>query len=134
VLDSDPKASGLPDEAIVIRGGVIKMENIGSAFEICFREEGVYEISVCASRELDAISLARWVRERDPDCKRIPHSRIQQSTVGAIRAAGADVLLTEPPPGHYSIRFQAAPTDKQLVALVAAFDEPQPNPVPRGAS
>jgi hypothetical protein len=132
--DALPGASGLPDDAVVIRGGVIKLENLGSAFETCFREEGVYDISVCASAELDAVSLARAVRASDPECKRIPHSRIQKSTVGAIRAAGADVLLTPPPEHHYSVRFEAAPTDKQLADLVAAFDEPQPNPVPRGAS
>jgi len=126
------EAARLPDEAVVVRGGVITPKGLASALEVSFREDGVYELSVCASAELAAHDLAQWVRERDPECQRLPHKRMQQSTAGAIRSVGADVLLTPPPEGHYSIRFDAVPADEQIAALVAAFDAPEPNPVPKG--
>lgn len=122
----------LPDEAVVVRGGVMTtVQTLRSTVERCFRDEGMYDISVWASAELDADSIARSVRERDPSCEHLPHKRMQTASVGDIRNVGADVLLTEPPEGHHSIRFDACPTDDQLEALIQAFDPPQDNPAAR---
>lgn len=123
---------GLPDHAVVVRGGVMTEKNLRSSFERSFREDGVYDISVWASAQLDADGIAHWVRQRDPNCEHLPHNRLQESTVGAIRGCGADVLLTEPPEGHHSVRFPVSPTDDQVEALMAAFDPPRRNPVARG--
>lgn len=108
-------------------------KNLRSSFERSFREDGVYDISVWASADLGADGIARWVRERDPSCEHLPHNRLQESTVRAIRACGADVVLTEPPEGHHSVRLPAPPTDDDLRALMAAFDPPRRNPVVREA-
>ncbi len=131
MVPEDAEPERLPDQAVVIRGGVMTHRNVASRFETSFRTDGVYDISVEASAYLDAVGIARWVRERDPGCERMPHSKFQESTAGAIRAAGAEVLLTEPPEGHHSIRFSAAPTDDEITALMGAFGQPQDNPVAR---
>jgi hypothetical protein len=129
----DDATDAIPDHAIVVRGGVMTETNLRSSLERSMREDGVYDISVWVSADLDADGIAQWVRERDPGCEQLPHNRLQESTVGAIRACGADVLLTEPPPGHHSVRFSTRPTDGNLQALVAAFDPPRRNPAARGA-
>ena len=110
----------------------MKPQALASGFEAAFRANGNYDISVEASAQLDVHGLVQWVRSIDPECEnRLPHNKIQVSTVGAIRAVGADVVLTEPPEGHHSVRFQVQPTDDDLTALMAAFEQPQENPVAR---
>ena len=55
------------------------------------------------------------------------HPKIRVSTVGAIRAAGADVVRSGQPP-HALVLFDHEPTTEDWATLVAAFAPAEPNP------
>lgn len=97
-----------------------------SSAEIHNRRYGSYDLSVWASADFYTHEIARLVGSEE-----LPHTRMQVSTAGAVRAAGCEILLTEPPPGHHSIRFLAEPTDDELGALMKVFSTPRTNPVAR---
>jgi hypothetical protein len=98
----------LPDEAFVVRGGLMDSRGMRTNAEDHHLEkaqEGLEEwaISVWSAPALepDAIVL------RCP----IPHGTIQVSTVGAIRVLGCDVVRSEPPPLHADLMFPSEPTE-----------------------
>ena len=98
------------------------------AAEKSFRESGVYELSVFASTQLDIQGIVLAARQHDP--KALPHNRLQVSTAAAIRSTGCQLIFSEPPPGHCSLKFSSAPSDDDLEELSQAFDHPIPNPFP----
>jgi len=105
-----------------------------AAVERSFLEDGSYTLSVWASETLDADGIARRVRDFDPGCQHLPHNQMQVATAARIRAVAQDVVLSEPPPGHHSIMFDARPSDTDLEALIGVFGVPQENPVPRSTT
>jgi hypothetical protein len=119
------------DDSVVVRGGSMTLEGLRERLDEDFEADGVYDISVWTFPDMDAEEIALRVREADPDCNHLPHNRMQSASVGDIRALGLEVLLTEPPPDHHSIRFPARPADNQLEDLMAVFDEPRHNPARR---
>lgn len=128
---SVPAPDRLPDWAIVVRGGIATEELLRAKFDDNFRKRGVHDISVSASAAFYAEEIAREARHlHDPA---LPHKKMQTATVGRIRAIGADVVLTQPPPGHHSIRFAERPSDSQIARLVATLlpGKGRPNPVAR---
>jgi len=129
VLVDPEQPDPLPDWAIVVRGGVATAKLLRAAFDKCFDKEGRHDASVNASAHLYAEEIALEARELHKYA--LPHRRMQTATVGRIRAIGADVVLSEPPPGHHAIRFSERPTDSQLDQLVAALRPAcgRPNPV-----
>jgi hypothetical protein len=72
----------LPDEALVVRGGKNRPEDILRG--IGTHPSGVTGISVESGVELSVEELALM----------IPHSQIGVTTIGAIRQAGGDVIRT----------------------------------------
>jgi hypothetical protein len=117
-----------PDEAIVLRGGVITVALVRATAERHFREKGSYEVSVFASAQLDVPTIILAAREHDQ--RAVPHKRVQVTTARAIRAIGCELVRDEPPPCHCSLKFAEAPSDDLLDALAGAFGEPMDNPHP----
>jgi hypothetical protein len=93
-------------------------------------DEGAHTLSSWSFPGLDAPGVARAAKEVDPTT--LPHSVIRASTAGRIRAAGYELVATDPQPGHYSLMLPDPPTDDDWAALNSIFGEPQPNPVARG--
>lgn len=109
----------------------MKLRSLRAGVDKAFKMRGHHDVSVWTFPDLDAAGVARRVRELDPSCEHLPHARMQAARVGDLRELGVDILLTEPPPYHHSIRFETRPADTNLEALMSVFSEPQPNPVRR---
>lgn len=73
--------SGIPDEAIVVRGGQNRPEDISRGMGK--HPSGITGVSVECAR-LDIIELAA----------NIPHGQIGHTTVGDVRRSGGDVIRT----------------------------------------
>ncbi len=58
----------------------------------------------------------------------LPHSVVRTSTVGRIRAAGYELVRSEPPPAHADLKLPNPPTDDDWATIRGAFDDPIPNP------
>lgn len=110
----------LPDDAIVVRGGLMKPEDIpGDADE---GEEGVWGISVQSAPGMSPKDLAREGGIR--------HGKIRVSTVGRIRALGTgfDVIPTVGPGRHATATIPSRPvSEADAQSLENAFDQPIPN-------
>ena len=72
----------LPDDAIVVRGGRNRPEDIARGWGI--HPSGVAGVSVEAASSTSLSEL----------CTTIPHTQIGVTTIEAIRAAGGDVIRT----------------------------------------
>lgn len=114
----------LPDDAVVVRGGLMTAADLERSVQIHFDSEGSYALSVFSvpGARTDAIAVGVPLR----------HSKIRQSTVGRVRAAGYDVVSSAGPPGHADLVLPNPPTDEDWTALDAAFDPPCPNPATMG--
>jgi hypothetical protein len=110
----------LPDEAIVIRGGLNQQDVMQRSAQDEFELNGQYALSVAAdaSMTLQALAVANQT----------PHSRIRKTTVGRLRAAGFDVTPPKGEKRHADLILPNPPTDEVWEALEAAFDPPEPNP------
>jgi hypothetical protein len=111
----------LRDDAYVVRGGLMKPEDIPDAADQ--DDEGVWGISVQSAPGMTPRDLAR--------AGGIRHGKIRVSTVGRIRALGPgfDVIPTEGPGRHATATIPSQPVSAEdAQALESAFDEPIPNP------
>jgi hypothetical protein len=99
--------------------------------EANYRDEGLYAVSMWSLPGLDAADIAREVGTEE-----LPHGQIRASTVGRLRAAGFEVVRSEPvpgrAPGHVDVILARPLTEEAADALRAEFDPGQPNPVARG--
>lgn len=114
----------LPDSAIVIKGGVLpSLRLFRESAQDCFEAFGVYGVSVCCLPGMTADEIARAVPEG-----KLPHSYFRQTTVGALRSLGFDVVpsLWE---GHATLTFPGLPSDQDWARLQAVFEPRQCNPV-----
>src|SRR5574341_633418 len=117
----------LPDDARVVRGGLVTPERVQEAAEE--EPDGTRGISVQCAPGLSAHELAR--------VGRIPHSRLSVSTVGRSRALGGRALgagfAVRPTPGpgrHATLIIPSRPVSAaDAHAIAAAFDPLIPNPV-----
>jgi hypothetical protein len=95
----------LPDDALVVRGGQNLPVNFAQGAEVDIGEGGKLEgVSVNAGAGLSLRALtAANPRTGYPG---IPHSRVGVTTVGAVRAAGGDVIPapTRANPHHATLR------------------------------
>jgi hypothetical protein len=57
------------------------------------------------------------------------HSVIRETTVGALRSNGYDVILTDEPSAHDDLVLPSDPSEEHWVRLRGIFGEPRPNPV-----
>lgn len=117
--------AGLPDAALVVRGGKVKaVGNVQSSARTNLREEGLLAVSVFASTELDVEGVVDAARSHG---RYLPHGSIHASTARKVRDAGAELVYTPPPPGHYSLVFPED-SNSAYTAVMDAFDGPVPTP------
>jgi len=124
-----PQVPQLPGNAVVIRGG--GMANLDEMRLSILEEGGVsgrFGLSVCCRSGMTANQIAQLVGN-----VRLPHPRMRETTVQALRDVGVDVALDEENegPGHALVIFNDAPTQAELSAVVQVFGPPQDNPVRR---
>lgn len=110
----------LPDDAVVVRGGLMLAADLAISAQSHFDIEGVFALSVFSVAGASAATIATTVPLR--------HSKIRESTVGRLRSAGFDVVSSPGPPGHADLVLSSPPTDDDWTKLGAAFDPPRPNP------
>jgi hypothetical protein len=112
----------LPDDAIVIRGGVGSPETIAVNAQTTFDTDGFWAVSGYAAAGLNAAEIAQLVR------KRLPHGQIRVSSVGVLRDGGFEVQETPDDYPHVDIFVPAEPDDAVCAQLADLFDDPIPNP------
>lgn len=110
----------LPDDAIVVRGGLMLPSDLGLSAQSHFDVEGFHALSVYSVPGMTADEIAVGVPLR--------HSKIRASTVGRVRAAGYDIVRSPGPPGHADLVLPTPPADHDWSALDRIFDPPRLNP------
>ncbi|MGH2353892.1 MAG: hypothetical protein ACRDJN_19985 [Chloroflexota bacterium] len=114
----------LPDDALVVRGGLMTPESIQEAADL--EPDGTFGLSVQSAPGMTPRDLAR---EGD-----LPHSKIRVSSVGRIRSLGPgfDVIPTAGPGRHGTLTIPSRPVSvDDAQKITGAFDEPIPNPARR---
>jgi hypothetical protein len=111
---------GLPDDTIVVRGGVMSSATLDDALKkhARFYPDDPPSLSVAAHPGWDAETLQREARF-------IPHPVVRLSTVGELRALGHDVVQSGRPP-HACLQLCAPGSDELYEDLRAAFSPAQP--------
>ena len=106
----------LPDEAVVIRGGMMKLADLRNSVETTYRAT-------------DTHGLSAWAGVTDAEIleaiNNIYHRWVCITTAKRIRSAGYEVVLTGRP-RHCTIKFEAQPTDEDLKSLTDEFDAAKP--------
>jgi len=120
----DKEEARLPDEAVVMRGGLSTAETLHKNSLAHYDEFAVFAISVRSIGGLTADDLARM----DPP---LAHPRFRETTVGELRVAGYDVIPDEPPPAHALIMLPQLPADDDYIKISALLSDPRENPVSR---
>src|SRR5438105_3184564 len=90
-------AEGIPDEAVVVRGGRNQPDDLRRGIRT--HPSGVTGASVECAEGLSVEELARA----------IPHGQIGVTTVGAVRAAGGDVMRTSGRSPHHATLVGLSP-------------------------
>ena len=119
----------IPDEAVVVRGGAEwSRERLISSAEVHFRERGEDALTVWSLPDRTAEEIVLATGE-----KFFPHGQVRASTAGRLRAAGFEVVESEPnpdePPGHIDVKPNGRLDNAGADAFTAAFDPPIPNPL-----
>lgn len=115
----------LPDDALVLRGGVSSEKSIRRALEKTHRRTGHWAVSGAAGVDIDVETLLGVYP--------LPHASIRQTTAGVLRDNGFEPVPTGPP-GHCTIFFpvrRESPrvTDDLIYRFRDLLDPPEPNPV-----
>jgi hypothetical protein len=92
-------AERIPDEALVVRGGRNQPEDLRRGTRT--HPSGVTGVSVECAEGLSVDALAAA----------IPHSQVGVTTVGAIRAAGGDVVRTSGRSPHHATLVGLSPEE-----------------------
>jgi hypothetical protein len=110
----------LPDDAVVIRGGISAPDSLRKTALAHHDEEGDFAISVASLAGVDGDALAGLAR--------FSHPRIRETTVGRVRAEGYDVVPDPPPDWHALIMLPHLPADDDWTRISNSFDPPRDNP------
>jgi hypothetical protein len=110
----------LPNDAVVVRGGLMDRERTAASATAAFRESGVYGLSVWAAPGMGADDIVRLARSHGPEF--LPHAKIRTSTVGRLQPY---TLEADNPGGHYLLKLPTPPTNADWDALELAFDDPR---------
>jgi hypothetical protein len=113
----------LPDEAVVIRGGISTPETLHKTALAHRDDHPDFAISCRSLPQMSADDLTRV----EPPLVNYP--RLRETTVGVLRKAGYDVIRDEPPPAHALIMLPPLPADEDYLVISAAFSQPRENPV-----
>lgn len=130
--ESSGETGHLPDDAIVIRGGTMKLNDLMTGVEVYEATyPGWYGLSFWSWPELTADAIARRVRTR-----RLPQTSMRLSTAARVRnITGTDgqlmLFVQTFDPGHYTLVLPSPPTVDDYERVTAAFDPPGRNPVAR---
>ena len=111
----------LGDEAVVVRGGLSTAETLFRTAIAHYDAEGEYAISVRSAPGMSADELAK----ADPPLR---HAQIRETTAGAVRQAGFEIVRDEPPPMHALIKLGSVGADDDYLRITAIFNAPRPNP------
>jgi hypothetical protein len=112
--------SRLPDGAVVVRGGESSPRTLHKNALDHYDKRGEFAISVASLPDMSADDLS-VVAE-------IPHPKIRETTVGAIRELGYDVVRDEPPEGHALITLPRLPADGDYVTISDLLGPTRVNP------
>jgi hypothetical protein len=86
-----------------------------------------HAISVLAHRTRDADWIVRRARRSDPES--LQHPVVRQTTAGAIRQAGYDVVPHgRHPRGHALILLSTPPSPQDWPRISSLFGQERPNP------
>lgn len=100
------------------------MQSIGLtvAVETHYQETGgrEYAFSVASFPGLSADELAHRAR--------VANRQMRETTVGALRADGYEVVLTDEPTAHADLVLPSAPSENHWTRLRAIFGPPRSNP------
>jgi hypothetical protein len=99
-------------------------ENLEEAAKDCYAANGVSGVSVVSLPGTTADEILRAT----PSCL-VPHRKVRESTVGAIRRIGLDVRPSGARPEHATLMLPDPLTDDRWEDLTGAFSAPRRNPV-----
>lgn len=128
--ESSGQSGHLPEDAIVIRGGEMRIRDMMTSAETYEAEHpGEYGLSFWSWSGLTADQIACRVGTR-----LLPHPVLRKCTAGRIQGMIPSdgrplVLVKTRGPGHYTLFLPSPPTEEDYEDLSARFDPPQQNPV-----
>ena len=123
---SSGQSGHLPEDAVVIRGGEMRIGDLRLSAETYeARFPGTYGLTFWSWAGLTSDQIARRVG--------FPHPVLRKSTAGRIgQVIGSDgrplALVKTFGPGHYTLLLPPPLVDDDLEHLREVFDPPQPNP------
>jgi hypothetical protein len=110
----------LPADAIVVRYGEMKEEDLTRSVYGEYDDSGRWGVSVLSRPNLTALELI----EQKP----LKHASFRVSTVGEVSQLGLFVWPDDADPPHALILYPAEPTSEDWDRLRAVFSGNQPNP------
>jgi len=125
-----------PDEAIVVRGGVLDEQAKRTALRAAktenedpeYRSFEIYPVSVqCAVRGADEEWRAFLCRVASMG--EVRNKKVRWTTAGRVRAGGFRFFRSPPPPSHYDVDLGSL-DPAALDRLVGVFEAPEENPCP----
>lgn len=117
----------LPDDAIVVRGGL--MDDLEHLREQAQDDQGYLSIFVGTRQGTETFDA---VVKRLCAAAPLPNRKIRISSVGRLRAVGCELEHVPPPPHcHFNVLLGTVTTER-LEVFRAAFDVPMKNPVEGG--
>ncbi len=97
-----PVRSPLADDTVIVRGGLMRLDDLSTSAENARRRLGKPGLSVYGA---DGVSAAELVRSLNRgDSPKMPYSMLRISTAGMIRRGGFEIFPTGDAP-HQTIRL-----------------------------
>jgi hypothetical protein len=113
-----------PPDAIVVRMGQMKREDVEVSVDVELEDRGIPGISACCIPGLSADDTAL--------ASGLPHPVYRFGLVGDLEERGFEVRPDPPPEGHVLVVLplnpEGTPSDTVWEALNSAFSQPQPSP------
>lgn len=119
---------GLPDDAIVVRGGLMGTVSLESNAYGSFEECGMWALSVWSYPDMTADEVVEEAHRVDGEA--LPNGKIRSARAGTLREHGYELVATNQR-GHYSLVVPPTPGSAVWEDLREVFDDPMPNPEPK---
>src|SRR6266852_3294218 len=110
-----------PDDAILVRGGTMKREDMAISAEAHYEKHGVYALTVWCAPRRTAGEIACKV-----GTEWLPWGKIRSAPVQRVRALGYGVVFRGKPM-HVDLILPSPPSATDWDALDGAFDPPEVN-------